>query len=98
MTNEQRETAHRLRSEGHSYSQIAAQLGCSLTCAWAACRASAPPSPDKPVRPKTLSFVPRSIPSSVPLKRIVRQAERNQPQPTKPEMYRQLAIAVRNTH
>jgi transposase-like protein len=96
---ERREQLAKLRAEGQTMEKIANELGCSLSTVSNALRP--PPRPPSPAKPE-LKKVPgelfrRPAARSVPMRKHIDHAARARPQPTKPELLRQLAQAVRNT-
>jgi hypothetical protein len=95
MTGEPEAEVRRLRSTGLTYSKIAAQLGISLTKAWAVFRPKN--EKPKPKQPVVTRVVVTRRPPSVPIRKTIKLTDRTKPQPTKPELYRQFAVACANT-
>jgi hypothetical protein len=92
-----------LRATGLSLAKIGRQLGCSESKVFTFLNPRPPkPKAEKPpplTKPKYTSLLPsiHHPPGSVPITRPLTSTQRNRPQLTKPEMERDLALAVRNT-
>jgi len=101
MTQEQIALIKQLRSEGRTLMAIAKEIGCSDSTVYKHLKPKAPKqSPPKklgPSTPRILSRPPlQRFPSSVPITRPIVWTDRQKIQPTKSEMYAQLAAAVLN--
>jgi hypothetical protein len=103
MTPEQIDLATKLRAGGMSYEKIARQLGiASDATVWKFFNPRPPkpkpPPPQEPKRPPAALLLPPQLyHGSIPIQRHVTFIERNSPQLSKPELQRDLALAVRNT-
>ena len=107
MTDDQKDEAIALRSDGMPYLKIAAKVGCSESAAFKFLSGlSIPVAPKGPkVAPKgppqkpPALLLPREIHhGSCPTRKPIDSFFRNGPQLTKPEIHAMLAEAVRNTH
>lgn len=111
ISDDQKQQAIALRSEGMAYLKIAAKVGCSERAAYKFLSGLnlSKPKPKPAPKPKqsnrksrTDLLPPKKFPSSCPthytsINPVRHNALRNAPQPTKSEMYAMLALAVRNT-
>jgi hypothetical protein len=90
MTEAQKTLATKLRADGLSYEKIKTQAGIPLS---ALRKFFNPLLGNQP----TQLLPPMTAPSSIPIHKLIRHEDRMRVQLTKPELYRDLAQAVRNT-